>query len=105
MWTGSRVYSPRIAADDLREVDAALGRKVIIWDNEPEAAVALDGRAADLPDAVGAYLTNTVMLQRGVVFADLFRVFGTVGDFAWNPGAYDPVASLSAWTTRAGVCP
>jgi hypothetical protein len=105
MWTGSHVYSPRLAAGDLREVDAALGRKVIIWDNEPEAAVALDGRAADLPDAVGAYLTNTVMLQRGVVFADLFRVFGTVGDFAWNPGAYDPDASLSAWTTRAGVCP
>ncbi|MDB4965506.1 MAG: beta-N-acetylglucosaminidase [Myxococcales bacterium] len=105
MWTGPHVYSPSIAAADLGEIDDALGRKVVIWDNEPESPAALEGRGHDLADGVSGYLTNTVMLQKGYAFADLWRVFGPVGDFAWNPMAYDPEASLSSWSGRAGVCP
>ena len=104
LWTGPRVYSPSIAAADLRDVDAALARPVVIWDNEPEDPSPLSGRATDLPQAIGGYLTNTVMLQQGYAFADLWQALGPVADYAWNPSAYDATASQSVWSARAGRC-
>lgn len=97
LWTGPRVYSETLAAADLRDVDAALGRNVVIWDNEPDVHTALVGRAADLAPSVSGYLSNTVMLEFGYGFGDLWAVLGMLGDEQWNPAGYDADASLARW--------
>jgi hyaluronoglucosaminidase len=99
LWTGTATFSGPLAAADLRAPDAAFGRAVVLWDNEPEWPVAIAGRAADLPDALGGFLTNLVMIERGSTFADFVSIAGTLGDWSWNPRDYDPERSLSDWSS------
>jgi hyaluronoglucosaminidase len=104
LWTGPEIYSPTISAADLADVNAALGRKVIIWDNKPEIDLPLEGRAGDLGAAIDGYVTNTVLLQRLFPFEAFWSVIGPSAAFAWNPAAYDRWAALTVWTARAGSC-
>jgi hyaluronoglucosaminidase len=99
LWTGTATYSDALAAADLRAPDDAFGRSVVLWDNQPTGPVAIDGRAADLPDALGGFLTNLVMIEWGSSFADFVGIAGTLADWAWNPRAYDPERSLAGWSS------
>jgi hyaluronoglucosaminidase len=104
MWTGPHVYSETLAAADLGDVGAALGRPVVLWDNEPDVHMPLGGRAADLAPSLRGFLSNTVMLQQGYSFADLWSVLAMLGDEQWNPAGYDADASTARWLATA-PCP
>ena len=99
LWTGPAVYPVTMTADDVRAPDALFGRAVVVWNNQPRAPVALDGFSAGLPAATRGFLSNTILMQDGYgySFADLWSVVGTLGDYTWNPAAYDPERSLSTW--------
>jgi len=99
LWTGPAVYPARCTAYDLAEPDALFGRNVVIWNNQPRAPVALSEYSPGLPAAARGFLSNTILLQEGYgySFDDLWQVLGPLGDYAWNPPAYDPDRSLSAW--------
>ncbi|MBZ0274416.1 beta-N-acetylglucosaminidase domain-containing protein [bacterium] len=73
MWTGTETFSQTLAAADLADVNARVGREVVIWDNEHatdggDAFVAkvylrpLTGRAPDLVDAIGGLVANPMIL-------------------------------------------
>ena len=100
MWTGPAVYPASCTAYDLAEPDALFGRQVVIWNNQPRAPVALSEYSPGLPGAARGFLSNTIMLQEGYgyTFDDFWQVLGPLGDYAWNPAAYDPDGSLSAWS-------
>ncbi len=104
LWTGPHVYSATISAADVLDVDQLAGRDVVIWDNEPDTPVALDGRTPDLAGAIAGFLSNTVMIEQGYGFDDLRGVVGTLADWAWTPAAYAPAPSLQAWQARAQPC-
>ena len=109
LWTGAAVYPPVTSIDDLRAPDALLGRDVVIWNNQPRARVALNGFSPGLPAAARGFLSNTILLQTGYgfTFDDLWQIVGTLGDYAWNPAAYDPDRSLQTWgdlLTTANPC-
>ncbi len=99
LWTGPAVYPNVMSAYDLVAPDALFARDVVVWNNQPRAPVALTGFSAGLPTAARGFLSNTILLQDGYGydFDDLWRIVGTLGDYAWNPGAYDPERSLAAW--------
>jgi hyaluronoglucosaminidase len=100
MWTGPAVYPASCTAYDLAGPDALFGRDVVIWNNQPRAPVALSEYSPGLPGAARGFLSNTILLQEGYgyTFDDLWQVLGPLGDYAWNPAAYDPVRSLDAWS-------
>ncbi|MCA1665348.1 MAG: beta-N-acetylglucosaminidase domain-containing protein, partial [Myxococcales bacterium] len=100
LWTGPAVYPPGISAYDVAAADALLRRNVVVWNNEPRTPVALDGFSPGLPSATNGFLSNTIILQQGsgFTFEDMWRVLGPLGDYAWNPAAYDPGRSLSTWS-------
>ena len=99
MWTGPQIYSKSIAAADLAAIDQKLGRKVSLWDNGPDSIGPLTGRAADLPTAIDGIYSNAVVNEFGKYpTSDFFKVQGTLADWAWNPGSYDPTASFARWT-------
>ena len=109
MWTGPAVYPASCTAYDLAAPDALVGRHVVIWNNQPRAPVALSEYSPGLPGAARGFLSNTIMLQEGYgyTFDDFWSVLGPLGDYAWNPAAYDPERSLSAWSdilTTANPC-
>ena len=55
--------------------------------------MALSGFSPALPTAARGFLSNTIMVQSGGAefsFDDLWKIVGTLGDYTWNPGAYDP---------------
>ena len=97
LWTGTAVYPEHTSADDLDAPDALFGRDVVIWNNQPRARVALAGFSPGLPAAARGFLSNTILMQYGFSFDDLWQIVGTLGDYAWNPAAYDPDRSLSTW--------
>jgi hypothetical protein len=99
LWTGPAVYPASCTAYDLAEPDALFGRHVVIWNNQPRAPVALSEYSPGLPGAARGFLSNTILLQEGYgyTFDDLWQVLGPLGDYPWNPDAYDPDRSLAAW--------
>lgn len=109
MWTGPAVYPATLSSADVAAPDALFSRDVVIWNNQPTAPVALDGFSAGLPAATRGFVSNTILLQddSGYRFADLAAILGPLGDYAWNPAAYEPDRSLSAWSdlsTTANPC-
>ena len=109
LWTGPAVYPDVTSADDLRAPDALFGRAVVLWNNQPRARIALTGYSPGLPAAARGFLSNTILMQEGYgfIFDDLWAIVGTLGDYAWNPAAYDPDRSLSTWDdllTTANPC-
>jgi hyaluronoglucosaminidase len=97
MWTGPQTYSRTMQASDLVQPNRLLGRKVVIWDNEPESVNPLTGHSADLPDGISGYLANPVLIQFGFSFDDWWRTLGSVGDYAWDPAGYAPDGSFATW--------
>lgn len=99
LWTGPAIYSDDITVTDLSGPDAALGRRVTIWDNQPRGPVAIDGRDPTLPTAAAGFLSNTVMFQSGYSFEDFWKILGPLTDYGWNPLAYEPDYSIGEWAT------
>ena len=99
MWTGSEVAPEKIGVADLAAPDDAFGRHVLIWDNQPRDPMPLFGRDPSLPTAATGILSNTILMQQGYgyTFDDLWQILGTLGDYAWNPGAYEPYRSQETW--------
>ena len=101
-WTGPRVYSERIAPDDLMPVERIVQRQVLLWDNWPIAPLALTGRAFDLDRSAGGLLSNFVMdndtTSPTAALHDFEHSLGTIADYAWQPDSYDPDSSLERWT-------
>jgi hyaluronoglucosaminidase len=98
LWTGNQVYSETMTASDMTAVDGLLGRKVTIWDNWPTEVIPLRGRSSDLASTVGGFLSNPVLNEDGRFPPSAFwQVLGTIGDYTWNPGGYDPEQSFAAW--------
>jgi hyaluronoglucosaminidase len=101
LWTGPAIYPDLMSPGDLTTPDLLLQRNVVIWNNQPTAPVALSGFSPALPTAARGFLSNTIMVQSGgteYTFDDLWKIVGTLGDYTWNPGAYDPNRSLAAWS-------
>ena len=99
LWTGPAVYPIVMSADDLRAPDALFSRAVVVWNNQPRSPAALSGYSPGLAAATGGLLSNTILMQPGYgTFADLSSIAGTLGDYTWNPAAYDPDRSLSTWS-------
>jgi hyaluronoglucosaminidase len=98
-WTGKEVVSPSVSAADARAAHEVFGHPVLLWDNYPVNDYATDrlllgpytGRDKGLPQQVAGILANP-MIQP---FASKIAL-GTVADYTWNPGAYDPAAAWSA---------
>jgi hyaluronoglucosaminidase len=107
LWTGPAVYPDVMTADDLAEPDVLFGRDVVIWNNQPRAVTALSGFSPTLPTAARGILSNTILMQEGYgfTFDDLWKMVGTLGDYAWNPIGYDPARSLATWTDILAVAP
>jgi hyaluronoglucosaminidase len=98
LWTGPGIYTLTMDASDMDAVDAALGRRVSIWDNAPSSVAPLEGRSADLPRTVGGFYSNPVLNEFDRHPPSAFwEVQGTLADYAWNPAAYDPAASFDRW--------
>lgn len=98
MWTGPTVFSQTIRAADLAAVNATLGRQVLIWDNWPIEAHAVEGRSADLYTATPALMTNATLVgDYGHPLEDFWRVLGPLGSYAWDPTTYDAAAAYSLW--------
>lgn len=103
VWTGPRVLSPSITAEDLDATRRRLGgRELLLYDNYPvngnhdRTALALilgplRGRATDLPELTSIYLSNP-MYELG---ASRLAI-STVADYLTNPLDYDPDASWKA---------
>ncbi|MFI2126985.1 beta-N-acetylglucosaminidase domain-containing protein [Streptomyces sp. NPDC020299] len=99
MWTGPRIVSPRIRADQAREAGQRYGHAVLVWDNYPVNDYTAQhlllgpytGRDAGLPGAVAGLLANP-MPQAAASDPALF----SMAAYAWNPTAYRPADALDA---------
>ncbi len=101
MWTGPSIFPAQMEAADMEAIVDRLGRKVSIWDNFPTEIAPLTGRAADLPLVVAGFYANPVLNERGAHPIEAFwAVQGTIADYTWNPGAYDPDTSFVRWQKR-----
>lgn len=93
-YTGSDICVPAISAADVEAFAAVVGRKPLIWDNYPVNDLQmkpqlhlgpLEGRDAQLPDAVVGMMFNP-MLQPEASKIPLL----TVAEYLADPVAYDP---------------
>ncbi|MFF4401613.1 beta-N-acetylglucosaminidase domain-containing protein [Streptomyces sp. NPDC001480] len=99
MWTGPRIVSPSIHADQAREAGRRYGHAVLVWDNYPVNDYTAQhlllgpytGRDAGLPGAVAGLLANP-MPQAAASDPALF----SMAAYAWNPTAYRPADALDA---------
>jgi hyaluronoglucosaminidase len=97
LWTGPYTYSRSMQASDMVAPDRALGRKVTIWDNEPEDPKPLTGHSADLPAGISGFLSNPIVIESGYSFDDWWRTLGSVADYTWGPAGYDATRSFNVW--------
>lgn len=96
VWTGPKVYSAAITAEQAREWGGYIGRPPLIWDNFPVNDGApwsrylgpLVGRDARLPGLVHGLVSNPMVEP----LASLIPL-ETVADYLWNAALYDPAQS------------
>lgn len=96
VWTGPKVYSPAITADQAREWAGYVRRPPLIWDNYPvndgtrwcRYLGPLMRRDAQLSSVVRGLVSNP-MIQPHASMLPL----ETIADYLWNAAAYDPPQS------------
>ncbi len=97
-WTGPRVRSRRITLEQVRRFTELIGRKPYLWDNTIYARHAkptyvLDPFDSDYPDRFWELTAGGLHNNGGV--SEIYKTGCLVyADYAWNPEAYDPGASL-----------
>jgi hypothetical protein len=96
-WTGDGVVTPRITRAAAAAFRAAVGHRIVIWDNYPvndrTGALHLGpvvGRDPDLDEVAFGYMSNPHSPQNEINRIPLL----TCADYAWNPRAYDPARSI-----------
>ncbi len=102
VWTGPKVFSPAITADQAREWGGHIHRPPLIWDNYPvndgtrwcRYLGPLTGRDAHLPGVARGLVSNPMNEARASMIP-----LQTIADYLWNAAAYDPAES----ETRAVV--
>ncbi|WP_331273034.1 beta-N-acetylglucosaminidase domain-containing protein [Motilibacter deserti] len=98
-WTGQGVVPGTITTAQAQQAKAVFGHPVLVWDNYPVNDYATDrlllapytGREAGIAGSILG-ITSNPMIQP---YASKTSVAG-VGDFTWNPDAYDPEQSWAA---------
>ena len=96
VWTGPKVFSPAITADEAREWSGYLHRPPLIWDNFPVNDGArwcrylgpLIGRDAQLASAARGLVSNPMNEAHASMIP-----LQTISDYLWNAAAYDPAQS------------
>jgi beta-N-acetylglucosaminidase len=96
-WTGDAVVTTRITRKAAESFRAAVGHRIVIWDNYPvndrTGALHLGpvvGRDPDLDEVATGYMSNPHAPQNEINRIPLL----TCADYAWNPRAYDPARSI-----------
>jgi hypothetical protein len=96
VWTGPKVYSPSITAEQAREWGGYIRRPPLIWDNYPVNDVTpwcrylgpLTGRDGQLPGTVRGLVSNPMNEAHASMIP-----LQTIADYLWNAAAYDPALS------------
>ena len=96
VWTGPKVFSPAITADQAREWAKFIHRTPLIWDNYPvndgtrwcRYLGPLTGRDAHLPGEARGLISNPMNEARASMIP-----LQTIADYLWNAAAYDPAES------------
>lgn len=96
-WTGPKVESPMIHAEEAARFKALSGHRLFLWDNYPvnNQSPALDlgplrGRSADLHTVIDGYMANSMGFENEANRLSLL----TIADYTWNSGAYDRDRSI-----------
>ena len=97
MWTGQKVVSEQVAAEEADEVHGVFKHDMLLWDNYPVNDYdrnslflgPIVGRDTDLSKHGVAGLTANPMNEAEASKIPLY----TIADYTWNPAAYDPIDS------------
>ncbi|MBI5705838.1 MAG: beta-N-acetylglucosaminidase domain-containing protein [Armatimonadetes bacterium] len=96
-WTGPQVVSQTVDLASAKRIRKAMGHRVVLWDNYPvndrNPALHLgpvSGRDPRLPEVLDGYMTNPMGFQNELNRLPML----TCGDYAYDPGSYDPARSL-----------
>ncbi|MFZ7946932.1 beta-N-acetylhexosaminidase family protein [Neobacillus sp. 19] len=97
MWTGQKVVSEQVTAEEAEEVHGVFKHDMLLWDNYPvndydRNSLFLGpvvGRDANLSEFGVLGLSANPMNEAEASKLPLF----TVADYTWNPEAYDPADS------------
>ncbi|AZU64316.1 beta-N-acetylhexosaminidase family protein [Neobacillus mesonae] len=97
MWTGQKVVSEQVTAEEADEVHEVFKTDMLLWDNYPVNDYdrnslflgPIVGRDADLAKHGVVGLTANPMNEAEASKIPLY----TIADYTWNPAAYDPVDS------------
>jgi hypothetical protein len=96
VWTGPKVFSPAITAEQAREWGGYIQRQPLLWDNFPvndgtpwcRYLGPLTGRASNLPSALRGLVSNPMSQAQASLIP-----LQTIADYLWNPAAYDKTQS------------
>jgi hypothetical protein len=96
VWTGPKVFSPAITAEQTREWSEYLHRSLLIWDNFPVNDGArwcrylgpLTGRDPHLAGAARGLVSNPMNEAHASMIP-----LQTIADYSWNAAAYDSAQS------------
>jgi hypothetical protein len=96
VWTGPKVYSPGITAEQAREWGRYIHRPPLIWDNFPVNDGArwcrylgpLAARDSHLPGVARGLVSNPMNEPHASMIP-----LQTIADFLWDAAAYDPAQS------------
>ncbi len=96
VWTGPKVLSPAISAEQAREWGGYLHRPPLVWDNFPvndgtswcRYLGPLIGRDPNLPSVVRGLFSNPMIEPHASMIP-----LETISDYLWNASAYDPAQS------------
>lgn len=97
MWTGQKVVSEQVTAEEADEVQGVFKHDMLLWDNYPVNDFdrnslflgPIVGRDADLSKHGVAGLTANPMNEAEASKIPLY----TIADYTWNPASYDPAHS------------
>ncbi|MFJ7727441.1 beta-N-acetylglucosaminidase domain-containing protein [Neobacillus sp. NPDC097160] len=97
MWTGQKVVSEQVTAEEADEVHRVFKHDMLLWDNYPVNDFdrnslflgPIVGRDADLSKHGVSGLTANPMNEAEASKIPLY----TIADYTWNPAAYDPMDS------------
>lgn len=99
MWTGPGVIPESITNASLQHIIKTYGRKVLIWWNYPVNDTLANhlymGPCQNLEDTLYQSITGLTSNPMNQGYASMVPLF-TIGDYLWNPEAYDKDASLEA---------
>ena len=98
-WTGRDVVVGEVTRADLDAAAAGFAHRLLLWDNFPvndfdPARVFLGPLTGRAPDLGGPNLAGILANPMPLAAASRLAL-ATVAEFAWNPGAYEPIPAAS----------